>query len=404
MDEILVLAHRLPYPPDKGEKIRSYHLLSGLAERYRVHLGCFVDAIEDRSHLDLVRRICGETHFATLNPWSAGVRAAGAVFGSASMTQSVFRDRDLRRWARSIAAQHRLHCALAFSSAMARYIDGDTGTARRIVDFVDVDAEKWRRRAERTGPPHAWLYAREANALAEHDRRAADQADACLFVSEVEAERFRRLAPRAGGKVQVLRNGVDTDYFSPEPAYPNPYGKAGPIVVFTGTMGYWPNEEAAEWFAVEVMPRLRRRIPAIRFAVVGREPSRRMRALGTRGDMIVTGAVPDVRPYLAHADAVVAPLQVNLGVPNKILEGMAMAKPVVATPDAVCGLPLSESEGVIVERDPQAFADAVADLIASRERAGKLGARARHHAVERCTWPAVVDRLAAIIDGEARRR
>jgi glycosyltransferase involved in cell wall biosynthesis len=107
---------------------------------------------------------------------------------------------------------------------------------------------------------------------------------------------------------------------------------------------------------------------------------------------------------LAHANAVVAPLRVNLGVPNKILEGMAMAKPVVATPDAVCGLSLSESEGVIVERDPQAFADAVADLIASRERAGELGARARHHAVERCTWPAVVDRLAAIIDGEAGRR
>jgi sugar transferase (PEP-CTERM/EpsH1 system associated) len=320
---------------------------------------------------------------------------------SASITSSVFHDEGLAHWIKNIATRKSLRCVLAYSSAMAGYIDGDTGAARRIVDFVDVDAEKWRRRAERTGPPQAWLYAREAKALAGHDRRAADRADVCLFVSEAEAERFRSLAPRAAGKLHVLGNGVDTAYFSPRNDYPNPYGGFGPVIVFTGTMDYWPNVEAVEWFAGAVVPRLRRRVSGIRFAVVGRNPTRRVRALADRDGVTVAGAVADIRPYLAHADAVVAPLRVTLGIPNKILEGMAMAKPVVATPEAVSGLSLSEREGVVVESDPEALVATIAALLTVRERAVELGGRARRSAEDRVGWPAVVDRLTAIIDGMA---
>ena len=266
---------------------------------------------------------------------------------------------------------------------------------RAILDFVDVDSEKWRGYAARSGWPLNWIYGREASRLLSHDRAAGQRFDVCLFVSEAEADRFRELAPELGPKTRYLANGVDADYFSRDRDYPDPYDGASALV-FTGTMSYRPNEEGVVWFAREVMPRLRQAIPDVRFAIVGRDPGRRLRALDRRHGVTIEGAVPDIRPYLAHAAAVVVPLFDSPGVANKVLEGMAMAKTIVATPQAVTGLKFAVGRDIMIAADAEAFLGALRSRLMAHPPPDNAPARAR--VLSDYTWEATIAELTTLID------
>jgi sugar transferase (PEP-CTERM/EpsH1 system associated) len=245
--------------------------------------------------------------------------------------------------------------------------------------------------------PRSWLYRRESERLRRFDRDAADECDHCLFVSSAEARSFRDLNPSAGAKTLVIPNGVDGGYFTPEAGQPCPFPEGGPVLAFTGDMSYPPNEDAVLWFARAVLPGLRTRRPDLRFVVVGRAPGRRLRRGAARLGVDLTGTVPDVRPFLAHAALVVAPLRVARGVPNKVLEAMAMAKAVVATPAAVAGLRLRPGQDILIADTPAAFAAAVLGLL-DRRRAADLGAQARARVVADYAWEAsfrCLDRLIA---------
>jgi sugar transferase (PEP-CTERM/EpsH1 system associated) len=307
------------------------------------------------------------------------------------------RDPALAAWIGSLLRRRAIDCVFAYSSVMAQYLAGVPEGVRRIVDFVDVDSEKWRRLAARRRWPWAWLYRRESERLRAFDRDGAERCDHCLFVSPAEAQSFRELVPAAAAVTLVIPNGVDGGYFAPGHHHPYPFGPGGPVIAFTGDMSYWPNEDAVLWFAREVLPRLRADQPGVRFAVIGRAPSRRLRKGAARLGIDLRGAVPDVRPYLAHAALVVAPLQTALGVPNKVLEAMAMGKAVVATPAAVKGLCLSPGRDILVADAPAAFARAVTSLF-DQGRAADLGARARARALADYSWePSLrsLDRLIA---------
>ncbi|HXV23495.1 MAG TPA: TIGR03087 family PEP-CTERM/XrtA system glycosyltransferase, partial [Alphaproteobacteria bacterium] len=329
--EVLFVAHRIPFPPDKGDKIRSYRWLKAISARYTVHLGCFIDDAQDRAHLDRLGSLCASIHAVSLPRRKIAMRGLRALAKGEALTAAIYRDVGLVRWIDERLRTGRIGCVITFSSAMAGYCGGSPARVGKILDFVDVDAEKWRLLSEHAPGVKALLYRREAARLITHDRQAMRRFDIGCFISAAEIERFRMLAPEAMGRLRVLRNGVDAGFFAPERVYPDPYGPGGPVVVLTGAMNYWPNEEAAIWFASEVLPRLRGEVPGLRFAVVGRAPSRRVRRLSEVLGVKVVGGVADMRPYLAHAAAVVAPLPVTIGVPNKILEGMAMARPVIAT-------------------------------------------------------------------------
>lgn len=398
MSEILFLCHRLPYPPDKGEKIRAYHILAGLCARHRVLLGCLVDEAEDWRHAERLREMCAATYFAPVQRRPIVFSALRGLLNGDAITIAHQQHRGLAAWVRSMLEDRRPDCLYVMSSAMSRCAEMTAfRPARAVLDFVDVDAEKWRLYAEASHWPLNWLYRREAARLLAHDRAAGQRFDLCLFVSEVEAARFRALAPELAAKTRHLANGVDADFFSPEREYPDPYDGAL-AVVFTGTMSYRPNEEGATWFAREVMPRVRRSIPDLRFAVVGREPSRRLRALSGRDGVTIEGAVPDVRPYLAHAAAVVVPLLKSPGVANKVLEGMAMAKTVVATEQAASGLNLVAGRDVIIAADAEAFAEVLTQRLTSGAPAPNPQARAR--VLSDFTWPATIAELTRLIDVE----
>jgi sugar transferase (PEP-CTERM/EpsH1 system associated) len=372
--EVLFLAHRIPYPPTKGEKIRAWHFLSHLVRSHVVHLGCLVDDPDDWRHADRLRALCGECHLAALSHTRTWGRALGALARNEALSVAVVRDLGLARWIDDLLRRRPIECIFAYSSAMAQFLPARG--LRSIVDFVDVDAEKWRRMASHRRWPLSWLYRRESLRLAAFDRAAAARCDHCLFVSPAEARAFEALVPAASGKAIVLPNGVDAAFFSPALRFPCPLGRGGPILAFTGDMSYWPNQDAVLWFAQAVLPRLRIDHPDLRFVAVGRRPGQRLQRAAARLGITLTGAVADVRPFLAHAAVAVAPLRVAQGVPNKVLEAMAMGKAVVTTPAAVTGLRVRPGADLLVAADPDEFARAVARALepgASRS----LGANAR---------------------------
>jgi len=399
MRELLFLAHRIPYPPDKGDKIRSSHLLQHLARRYRVHVGAFIDDARDWHHVEHVKKMCGETCFVALHATRAKLRSLAALATGEPLTLRYYRDARLAHWVGDILGSRRIECALVFSSAMAQYVEGASADRmRRVLDFVDLDSDKWRQYSQRNRGPMHWLYRREAEMLFECERRYATAFDASFFVSEAEARLFTAQAPEAAARVSVVENGVDTEYFSPQRAYPNPYAANEAALVFTGAMDYWANVDAVAWFAREVFPYVRSSCAQACFYIVGARPARAVRELARLPGVRVTGAVPDIRPYLAHARAAVAPLRIARGVQNKVLEAMAMACPVVASPQAVDGIrPCSELLEWTSDA-PEASARLLLKLLHEPATA-TLGDALRAHVSRHYSWRENLARVDAILEG-----
>ena len=387
MDDLLFLAHRIPFPPEKGDKIRSFHILEHLASRYRVHLGCFYDDPADAGLIDELRRRCSTVMCLPLHRKRARIRSLAALATGRSLTETDFHDARLARWVAETMRRYRPRSSFVFGSAMAPYaLPYRQGT--RIFDMVDIDSEKWGAYTGARPWPLSQLYARERRLLFELERKAAAGFDRTLLVSRAEAKLFRRLAPDVAGRVLALRNGVDIAYFDPRLTYPRLFSAAAVPIVFTGAMDYWPNIQAAEWFAGTVWPLLGDRDRPLEFWIVGANPAPAIRRLAERPGIHATGRVEDMRPYLAHAAAVVAPLRIARGIQNKVLEAMAMAKPVVVTPEASEGiLGDAQDEGrdeLIVRADAAGFAQGLKWAL-TEEGAG-IGQRARRLVERHFQW------------------
>jgi sugar transferase (PEP-CTERM/EpsH1 system associated) len=386
VQDLLLLIHRIPYPPNKGDKIRSYHLLKHLAARYRVHLATFVDDPDDWQHVPHVEALCASSRFARMHPLLARVRSLGALLKNRSLSLEYYRDAGLSEWVKQTVEKNNIERMLVFSSAMAQYAD-PYRSARRVVDFCDVDSDKWRQYAEQKSFPMNMLYRYEARQLLRYERQVAREYDASLFVSAPEAELFRQLAPESSAKIGHFSNGVDTDYFSPDAPHANPYAPGERALVFTGAMDYWPNVDAVQWFATDIFPGLRARYPDLRFYIVGSRPSPAVQALAQQPGVVVTGTVPDVRPYIAHAAVAVAPLRIARGIQNKVLEAMAMATPVVVSPQALEGIDATPGSELVLALDAAAFGTAVSTLLdGQRDAATAIGAAARARVQSNYSW------------------
>ncbi len=394
MDDLLLLVHRIPYPPNKGDKIRSWHLLQHLARRYRVHLATFVDDKDDWQYVPHVRKLCASSHFAPLNPRIARVRSLRALLANRAMSLDYYSDRGTRHWVRHAMGAKKIERIVVFSSPMAQYAQ-PYPDARRIVDLCDVDSEKWRQYAGQKPWPASLLYAYEASRLLRYERKVAACSDATLLVSQPEAQLFRGLAPESAARIGFYSNGVDTAYFSPDGDYTNPYGPGEQAIVFCGAMDYWPNIDAVEWFAREVLPAVQARSPAARFVIVGARPAPTVQALAALPGVVVTGTVPDVRPYVAHAALSVAPLRVARGIQNKVLEAMSMARTVILSPQALEGIDAVPGRDVIVADDAAAFAAAVSAQLAAP---GGFGAAARACIEAAYGWDARLAALDALLE------
>jgi sugar transferase (PEP-CTERM/EpsH1 system associated) len=390
MAELLFLAHRIPYPPDKGEKIRAWHILKHLAKSHDVHLGCLADDPADLRQLDELRRICASVGCFRVSPLLQKARAVVGMRSSRPLTVDVFDNPGLRRWVASTLSRRHISSIFVFSSAMAGYVRA-YNDCHRILDMVDIDSEKWRAYARSHRGPMRALYAREGDTLLALERQLVREFDATLFVSKAEATKFLTLAPEAENRIGWIDNGVDLEKFSPKHVFASPFSNGSTNIVFTGTMNYWPNVDAVTWFAETALPLVRQKHPSAKFYIVGGPPNRTVLRLGKTPGIVVTGRVPDVRAFIAHADVAVAPLRIARGTQNKILEAMAMARPVVATPEGFEGLRATPRRDLLVAKTPDAIARSITDVLENRYP--NLGSEARK-AVEqyhdwRCTLRAL---------------
>lgn len=386
---LLYVSHCFPYPPDRGEKIRALNVIRHLATRYRVLLGCLVQQQGDWEHLDVLRGLCAEVGAFPLDKRVQKWRALASVRPGRPLMLDYYGSRDLRAWVDTMVARERPDILYLYSTAMAPY--GLRHAGRRILDMTDVDSEKWAEYARGARFPMRLIWAREARTLLAYERRAAMACERTLLVSEPECRRFLELAPETAGRVVPIQNGVDLERFAPSLAFDTPYTEPGPHLVLVGNMDYWPNADAAGWFAREVLPLVQAAVPGARFHVVGADPGPDVLALGALPGVQVTGRVPDVRPYVAHADAVVAPLRIARGIQNKVLEGMAMGRPVVATPQAFAGINAEPGRDLLVGEDAAALAALVTEVLRGERPA--LGAAGRRAVEQRHTWEASMRRL-----------
>lgn len=399
MQDLLFLAHRIPYPPDKGDKIRSWHILKFLAERYRVHLGCFVDDPRDRRHQPYLESLCDECYFAPLGRVVGKYRSIRGLLAGQALTVAHYRDRGFAAWVSDLVKRRGVDRIFVFSSGLAPYaMDPVCSTATRVIDIIDVDSDKWRQYATTKPIWKRWIYRRESNLLLELERRAASIFDVSIFVSVHEANLFRSLAPDCAESIHHVDNGVDTSYFSPDLLYERPYFGEGKTIVFTGAMDYWPNVDAVDWFSKEIFPLIRQEQPSAQFFIVGANPSSAVCSLDRLPGIQVTGRVQDVRPYLAYADVAVAPLRVARGIQNKVLEAMAMAKPVVATPEAVEGIRASPEKELSLASDANAFATATLALLDGTD-GRQMGDLARARVIRDYGWENSLHRIRKFLEG-----
>ena len=399
MANLLYLVHRLPYPPNKGDKVRSYHLLKHLAAKHRVFLGTFVDDPDDEVHVETVRRMCAGLHVARLRPWLAKLRSLAGLINGQALSLGYYSDASMKAWVTRTNASQKIDATIVFSSTMAQYAPQEPGTSDGplLVDFVDVDSAKWTQYATQRHWPLSWVYAREGRRLLAYERALASRAQHSFFVTRNETSLFTRLAPECAHKVEAMGNGVDADYFSPTFDRPTPFRVDEVPVVFTGAMDYWPNIDAVAWFVSDVLPALRNRRPMLRFYIVGRSPPPAVLALAT-DSVIVTGTVADVRPYLQYAAAVVAPMRVARGVQNKILEAMAMARPVVAAHQCVDSIDARPGHDLLAATIASDYVREIEALLMDSARAVEIGSAGRACVLANTSWDAhlkVIDKYLA---------
>ncbi len=364
---LLFLCHRIPYPPNKGDKIRSFHLLHHLSRHFDIHLGSFVDDPEDWPWAPELEKYCASVFLRPLKPRLATLRSASGLLTGQALSVPYYHDRALRQWSEEVAAQHTIRHAIVYSSSMAQFLPASVPFQRKVIDFVDVDSDKWQQYAAQKPWPLSWVYRREARCLLALEQALAEQFDAGLFVSSAEADLFHQLSPATAHKIGFYNNGVNCEYFDPafdaDGSHSNPYPENVIPLVFTGAMDYWPNVDAVVWFVHEVLPALRQQYPQITFTIVGGSPARAVRQLAQEPGVAVTGRVADVRPYLKYAFAAVAPMRIARGVQNKVLEAMAMARPVLVSSKGLEGIAALDGEDILLAETPEDYQKLVAGIL-----------------------------------------
>lgn len=400
MGDILFLAHRVPFPPNRGDKIRSANLLRKLATIGPVHVGCFAENEEDRAGAAELAELAA-SHSVVDRTKPLVLAGVEAVLAGKPVSLTAFHSPRLEDWVRETIAARDISTIFIFSGQMGQYVPASFG-GRVIIDLCDVDSAKFGNYA--ANGQRVWINRREERLLACEEERLAHRADATVLISAEEAQLFlSRLQEPSKAHVQVIGNGIDSRFFDPAVITPNAEitARPGPHFVFTGQMDYPPNEAAALWTVDHFLPEIRARYPDAEFHVVGRNPTRRLLAREGTPGLTVWGEVPDVRPFLAAASCVVAPLQIARGIQNKVLEAMAMARPVMATPQAATGIYAKDGlHWLVSESEPSRMVGRLEVLLTDPEAAEKMGKEARQFVVDHYTWEAMLAPLEALVCSE----
>ena len=388
---VLFLAHRVPYPPNRGDRIRSFHWLEYLSRRAEVHLAFLAEQEPPEESIDALEAMCARVAAVRLGKAARWLRGARSLAAGRTATEGLFHSPALKRIVCRWAAQTRFDLVVAFCSSMVQYLDAEAlAGVPAVVDLVDVDSQKWLDYAAQSRGPARWLLRLEGRRLRRLECGVSGRAQAIILVSGHEAKLYRSFSPAEC--VYAIGNGVDLEYFRPkEPAE----GERPAQCVFVGAMDYRANVDGVTWLAREVWPEVYARRPAARLVLVGSNPGAGVKRLAELPGVELVGEVPDVRPHLSQAAVVVVPLRVARGIQNKVLEALAMGKAVIASPQALEGLEVEPGVHVCRAASPAEWIEGLLALLDDPDLCRRLGLAGRQRVEQSYTWTA---RLAPLAD------
>lgn len=388
--KILFLAQRVPYPPNRGDKITTWRLVERMSRRHEVR--CLGFASEP-SDYDAAETLSSKGIATTAFPLPRQWRSLPSLLTSKPLTLRVYGSKELQATVdREIGS---CHLSYAYSSSMGAFLEPHADIPL-VMHFAELDSDKWHQYAERTRPPMRWVYAREARTLLTFERRIAASSAENVFCTPLEQRIFKEQIP--GRHSIVMRNGVDLEYYRPAP------GEAQPgQLVFVGMMDYYPNIDGCVHFVSEILPEVRKRFPEARLSIVGGRPTPEVQRLAQQPGVNVTGFVDDTRTHLRRAAISIAPLRIARGIQNKVLEALAMGLPLVGTTSATQGTDGEPGRDFLLANSPAEQIEAVCSLLADPARARELGARGRRFVEERYDWEKVYEPLDELVLKLARK-
>jgi sugar transferase (PEP-CTERM/EpsH1 system associated) len=386
---IFFVCRRVPFPPDRGDKIATFNEIRHLSAGHDMHVFCLGDGAHDLDNVKGLREYARSVTAVPVGSTKIKWRALKALFASKPLSVAALNEAKLHAAIRQKFAELRPDLIVVYSCNVAQFAE-HFPTVPRIMQFGDLDSLKWRQYAERSRIPLRWVYAIEERRLLAYERRIANMFSVALVHTELEKHDFERLIP--GVPVTLVGNGVDLDYFRPVGATKRPAS-----MVFTGVMDYRPNVDAVLWFCEEILPIIQAKIPEANLTICGTSPTAAVRRLARKTGVTVTGRVSDTRPYLDEAELFVAPLRMARGIQNKLLEALAMGLPCVTSTTAWRGVGIPEGEGIFAADRPRDFAGHVIGLLRDADRRIEMARRARAAAETHYRWEAQMARLDQVI-------
>lgn len=394
-EKLLYLCHRIPFPANKGDKITTCNILKFLHQHYDVYLGCFIDDPFDNRYKENVRALCKEAFFVELSPLKAKFRGLTAFVTGKPITLPHYYNGKMQRWVDETVSNNCIKKALVYSGCMAQYVlNQKMSKLHKVMHFADIDSDKWSQYAGKTNGIMRWVYHREHKTLEKYEKYVAKEFAVSCFISDKETETFRNLIGAVHEeKIQTLSNGIDSEFFSPvarqELAEGYPLTEQN-YIVFTGAMDYWANVDAVRWFAASVWPEVLKQLPDSKFYIVGSSPTKQAISLEKIPGVVVTGRVEDIRPYLRHAKASVAPMQIARGIQNKILEAMAMELPVTATRLGIEGIENYPADEVFISDSPNSISQWVTEKLKTEATSAT---ESRNWLIQNYSWEAKLSPL-----------
>lgn len=403
---VLFLSHRIPFPPHKGDKIRSYNEIKHLSKSKRIFLASFTDGSTKGEDIENLRKYCAEMY---LVPEPSRMKILKAAFSGKPLTVEHFFDRRIQKYVDSVIESRGVDVVFCYCSSMAEYVfrskwyrRGKLAGVKTIIDYVDLDSDKWLQYAMYAKFPMNIVYGTENRRLQEYEIRINREFDHSVFVSRREEEIFRNVYPEMG-KVSVISNGVNWEYFLPK-VEPAPSREGDRIaekeysLVFTGVMDYFANVDGVEWFCRNIFPLIREKVGNVKFYIVGQKPLREVRDLQKEAGVVVTGYVEDIRKYYWMADICVIPLRIARGLQNKVLEAMSTGNAVVATTNASEGIACNNRENIVIADNEADFAKSVVDLLLNKEARRVMGRNARENILRHYSWDTNLSQLERIME------
>jgi sugar transferase (PEP-CTERM/EpsH1 system associated) len=390
---ILFLSQRVPYPPNRGDKITTWRLVERMKRRHEVRCVAFAHDDADVQAADELTKLGAPTTAIRIDLKRTKLTSLPLLLTGKPLTLGAYGSSELQCVVDELAPSCQV--GYAYSSSMGAFLEPHA-RLKRVMHFAELDSDKWRQYAERSKWPMSWVYSREHRTLLEFERRIAAAFDENVLCTPLEQQIFEREIP--GPHSLVLRNGVDLAHYQPRPERAEPGH-----LVFVGVMDYLPNIDGCVWFVNEILPKLRQKHPETRFTIIGSRPTDEVKALAGRPGVAVTGFVDDPREFLARGAVSVAPLRIARGIQNKVLEALAMGLPVVGTTSATQGVEGEAGRDFLLANTVDEQVGAISELLADPERARALGRRGREFVERNYDWEAVFNPLDELLARFERR-